>query len=121
MIKPTTRVYRKQTIEGVSIPAIIRNGNYFFVDIDVYENGRIECWNFEDFDHFKQDVMRGWVSLASPDNDEISIYGLGSWTIQNGNWLFNKDSFIDYVQSLIKELNPTLENLYKYSKKILTV
>ena len=117
MIKPTTKVYRKQSIEGYSIPAFIRNGTYFFVDLDVYENGRVECWNFEDFEHFKKDVNRRWVDLSIPENNEISIHGLGNWTITDGNWLFNKETFINYVQRLIKELNPNLENIYKYSEK----
>ncbi|NNV57825.1 DUF7638 domain-containing protein [Limnovirga soli] len=117
MIKPSTKVYRKQIIEGFSIPAIIHNINYFFVDLDVYENGRVHCWNFEDFEHFKKDVQRGWVVLNIPDNNDISIHGLGSWTIENGSWLFNKKTFIDYVQRLIKELNPSLENIFKYKEK----
>lgn len=117
MIKPTTKVYRKQIIEGYSIPAFIKNGNYFFVDLDVYENGRVHCWNFEDFEYFKKDVERNWVSLNIPDNDEISIHGLGNWTINEGNWKFNKKTFVDYIQRLIKELNPNLENIYKYSEK----
>ena len=116
MLNPT-KVYRKQTIEGYSIPAIIKNGSYFFVDIDVYENGRVHCWNFEDFEHFKKDVKKGWVATSIPDKDEISIHGLGNWKIENGNWLYNQQSFITYVHSLIKKLNPKLENIYKYSEK----
>lgn len=118
MINPTTRVYRQQVIEGFSIPAIIHNSSYFFVDIDVYADGRVECWHFEDIEHFKKDVRKGWVVPGIPDNNEISIHGLGSWTIINGSWTFNKESFIDYVLSLIKALNPNLENIYKYSQKI---
>lgn len=117
MIKPSTKVYKKQILEGFSIPAIIHNGSYFFVDIDVYENGRVSCWHLEDFEHFKNDVHRGWVSTCIPENENISIHGLGDWQIQNGNWLFNNDSFIEYVHNLIKELNPNLENIYKYSEK----
>ena len=119
MIKPTTKVYRKQLIEGYSVPAFIRNGTHFFVDIDVYENGRVECWNFEDFEHFKKDVNKGWVSLSIPNNQEISIHGLGSWIIDAGNWIFNKETFIDYILNLIKELNPKLENIYTYSEKMI--
>ncbi|MBS1587564.1 MAG: hypothetical protein JSS82_18675 [Bacteroidetes bacterium] len=117
MIKPTTRVYKEQIIEGFSIPAIIRNGNYFFVDIDVYENGRVECWHFEDFEHFKKDVQRGWVSVNIPDNNDISIHGLGTWTIEKGKWDFSKDTFVEYVQDLIKELNPSLDNIFKYRER----
>ncbi|MGN7819326.1 DUF7638 domain-containing protein [Chitinophaga sp. 22536] len=118
MINPTTNVYRKQLIEGFSIPAVIRNGSYFFVDIDVYADGRVDCWNFEDLAHFKEDVRRGWVVLNIPDNEAISIHGLGSWTITNGSWLFDTESFIDYVLQLIRILNPTLENIYQYRQKV---
>lgn len=117
MINPTTRVYRKQVVEGFSIPAIIRNSSYFFVDIDVYADGRVDCWNFEDLEHFKKDVRRGWVALSIPDNKDIFIHGLGSWTITKGAWLFDQESFIEHVLTLIKELNPTLENIYQYRQK----
>lgn len=117
MINPATKVYRQKTVEGFSIPAIIRNGSYFFVDLDVYEDGRVNCWNFEDFEHFKKDVRRGWVRLSIPDNEEISIHGLGAWTIMGGSWIFEPESFIDYVLSLIKKLNPRLKNIYKHREK----
>lgn len=116
-MKPTIKVYRKKIIEGYSIPAIIHNGYYYFVDLDVYEDGRVQCWNFKDLEHFEKDVQRGWVVSNIPDKNEISIYSLGAWTIENGNWQFTKDTFIEYVKSLIKELNPNLDNLYKYRQK----
>lgn len=117
VIKPSTKIYKEQMIEGVSIPAIIHNGDHFFVDLDVYENGRVECWKFEDFEHFKNDVQRGWVAVSVPDDKDISINGLGRWTIEKGNWEFNKNTFVEYVQDIIKELNPKWENIYKYHEK----
>ncbi|WP_338767496.1 hypothetical protein WAF17_05935 [Bernardetia sp. ABR2-2B] len=111
------KVYRTKTIRGVSMPGIIRNGTHFFVDLEVYEDGRVECWNFEDFEHFKKDVKRGWVSVSIPNRENISIHGLGSWSINDGIWIHNKESFIDYVWSVIKYLNPNLDNLYSYSEK----
>lgn len=116
---PTMRVYRKQIIEGFSIPALIHNGSYFFTDLDVYEDGRVNCWNFEDFEHFKQDVRRGWVALSIPDNERISIYGLGEWSVNSASWTFDSESFIEYVSSLIKELNPHMENIFKYRQKVI--
>ncbi|MFC5044677.1 hypothetical protein ACFSTE_22515 [Aquimarina hainanensis] len=109
--------YRTKVIEGVSIPGIIRNGTHFFVDLEVYEDGRVECWNFEDFEHFKKDVKRGWVAVNIPNGEEISIHSLGSWTVSDGSWNYNKDSFIDYVWSIVKHLNPKLDNIYSYSEK----
>jgi len=115
---PATKVYRNRIIEGVSIPAFIRNGYYHFTDLDVYEDGRVNCWNFEDFEHFKEDVYNDWVSLSIPDDECISIHGLGCWTVTGSSWIFDRDSFIGYVLSLIKELNPEMENIFKYRQKI---
>ena len=110
-------VFRRVEIKGVSIPGIIKNGSYFFTDLDIYENGRVACWNFKDFDHFKADVNREWVSVSIPNGKSISIHSLGSWQIKMGKWDFTKDNFIDHVFSIIETLNPKLENLYKYSEK----
>ncbi|PSL26343.1 DUF7638 domain-containing protein [Chitinophaga ginsengisoli] len=117
-MQPTTRVYRKQIIEGVSIPALIHNDSYFFTDLDVYEDGRVSCWNFEDLEHFKKDVRRGWVALSVPENEYISIHGLGKWSVKNASWTFDSETFIEYVSSLIKELNPHMENIFKYRQKV---
>lgn len=111
------RTYRTKVIEGASIPGIIRNGTHFFVDLEVYEDGRVECWNFEDFEHFKRDVERGWVAVNVPNGEEIAIHSLGSWIVSDGSWNYNKDSFIEYVWSVVKQLNPQLDNIYRYSKK----
>lgn len=117
MLIPSTKVYRQQVQEGFSIPAIIRNGSYFFVDLDVYENGRVDCWNFEDFASFQRDVLRGWVALSIPDGESISIHGLGEWRIAHGAWQFDKQAFISYVEGLIRELNPGWQNIHLYSER----
>lgn len=37
-------VYRKQLVEGVTIPAIIHNSSYFLIQMTVYEDGTVSCW-----------------------------------------------------------------------------
>lgn len=113
------KIYKKQIIEGVSIPAVIHNGNYYFVDLDVYENGRVYCWNFEDFEHFKNDVRRGWVVTSIPNGKNISIHNLGDWKIKNGKWNFDAESFIEYIEKQIREMNPHWENIYTHRQKII--
>lgn len=112
-----SKIYRTKVIAGVSIPGFIKNGTHFFVDLDVYEDGRVDCWNFEDFEHFKKDVQRNWVVVNIPDGQEISIHSLGGWIINTGSWEYNKDSFVDYVWSIVEHLNPNLSNLYTYIEK----
>lgn len=72
----------------------------------MYENGRVQCWNFEDFVSFKRDVHRGWVVLSIPDCEAISIHGLDNWHIEQRQWHFTKQTFIAYVERLIRTLNP---------------
>jgi hypothetical protein len=117
MRSPATRVYRQQVLEGFSIPALIHNGNYYFVNLEVYEDGRVECWNFEDFLSFQRDVHRGWVVLAIPEGETIFIHGLGEWRLTRGQWDFTKQTFITYVEGLIQLLNPGWQNIHRYSER----
>ena len=36
------KVYRQQRVEGITIPAIIHNGNYFYTNMAVYEDALTE-------------------------------------------------------------------------------
>ncbi|MEP6900411.1 MAG: hypothetical protein ABJA66_01600 [Actinomycetota bacterium] len=116
---PLTKVSRTKIIEGKSIPAFIHNQNYFYVDLDIYEDGIIWCWDSTDLDLFKQKLQTSWVKTSIPNGKSISIHGLGSWEIDNGNWLFDKDGFYEYVLEIIKAMNPQMQNLYQvFEKKI---
>ncbi|HEX8658313.1 MAG TPA: hypothetical protein VF690_12295 [Hymenobacter sp.] len=117
MHTPSTKVYRQQVQEGFSIPAVIHNGSYFFVDLNVYENGRVDCWNFEDFASFQRDVQRSWVVLNIPNGEAISIHGLGEWRIDHGEWQFDKQTFVSYVEGLIRALNPRWQNIHTHSER----
>ena len=112
-IEPLTKVARTRLIEGVAIPAIIHNDSYFFVDLTVYSDATVECWELTDLNLFKQKLGQGWVKISIPNGKNISIHGLGSWKIDDGKWLFDKESFYEYVASIIKKLNPEGRNFYK--------
>lgn len=117
--EPQTKVARTRVIEGFSIPAIIHNSSYFFVDLIVYEDGTVECWELTDLSLFRKKLDQGWVKLSIPNGKSISIHGLGSWKIDEGSWHFDKESFYEYVVSIIKKLNPKSQNFYKiYERKV---
>ena len=107
-----TTISRTQIIDGFTIPAIIRNGQYFFIDLEIYKDGLVNCWEMVDLPLFKGKLNEKWVVTSIPDREHISIFSLGQWTIDNGEWYYNKDTFYDYVCSLVKQLNPKLENLH---------
>lgn len=111
--KSLTTITRTETYEGFSIPGIIHNMQYHFTNLQVYKDGLVYCWDMVDLKLFKEKLKSGWVVTHIPDGEYISLFSLGHWTIDNSSWDFNSaDSYYDYVYSLVKILNPNLENLY---------
>jgi hypothetical protein len=107
------RIERTMVIEGVVTPAFIHNGDqFFFVNLPVYADGLVECWEMVDLPLFEQKLRAGWVATSVPDGEQISVYGLGAWTVHDGRWALSPEGLRKRVQSLVKGLNPKLENLY---------
>lgn len=117
-----TTITRTEVLEGFSVPGIIHNMQYHFIDLQVYSDGLVSCWEMVDLSMFKEKLNNGWVVTSIPDGEAISIFNLGRWYIEEGEWLHTKDSFYEFVYSLVKGINPTLENLVNYngnsSKKV---
>lgn len=110
-----TTITRTETLEGFSIAGIIHNMQYHFTDLQVYSDGLISCWEMVDLSMFKDKLNKGWVVTSIPDGETISIFSLGHWNIEEGKWQHTKETLYDYVYSLVKRLNPTLENLHNYN------
>ena len=109
-----TTITRTETFEGFSIPGIIHNMQYHFTDIQVYSDGLISCWEMVDLSMLKDKINKGWIVTKIPDGESISIFSLGHWQIEQGKWEHTKESLYEFFQSLVKRLNPTLENLHNY-------
>jgi hypothetical protein len=110
-----TMITRTEVLEGFSIPGIIHNMQYHFIGLQVYSDGLISCWEMVDLQIFKDKLKKGWVVTSIPDGESISIFNLGNWIIEQGKWQHTEETLYDYVYSLIKKLNPTLENLQHYN------
>lgn len=110
-----TTITRTEILEGFSVPGIIQNMQYHYTNLQVYSDGLISCWEMVDLQMFKDKLKRSWVVTSIPDGQAISIFGLGLWYIDKGDWLHTNETFYDYVYSLVKNLNPSLENLYNYN------
>lgn len=107
-----TTISRTQTVDGFSVPGLILNDQYHFTDIQVYHDGLVYCWDMLDLDLFKSKLASNWVVTSIPNGKQISVHGLGSWVVREGEWIHDKNSFYQYIYSLIETLNPKLENLY---------
>lgn len=110
-------ISRKVTFQGRSVPAFINNGgSYFFTDLDIFEDGIVWCWETVDLNQFKERLGR-WVVISVPNEQTFSIHHLCSLEISNSEWRFDLAGFYDYVVSLVKEMNPGLNNLYKHFER----
>jgi hypothetical protein len=110
-----TAITRTEVLEGFSIPGIIHNMQYHFTDLQVYSDGLISCWEMVDLSMFKDKLNKGWIVTSIPDGEAISIFSLGYWNIEQGEWQYTGETLYDYIYSLVKRLNPTLENLHNYN------
>ncbi len=107
------RVYYRQRVEGVTIPAVIHNGSYFYTNLGVYENGIVSCWRRSDLRQFKEELARGWVTPCIPIGRNISIYGLGEFPVLDAHWKYDNKGFYQYIEKTVKSLNPEMKNIYQ--------
>ncbi len=110
------RVYRRQTFEGVTVPAIIHNSNYFWQNMAVYEDGTVSCWKKVDLGDVPEVLNRGWLTVSVPDGKSIGVYGACSIELANGKWNFSNKSYFEFITETVRSLNPEMANIYKTSK-----
>ena len=84
-----TTISRTEVIDGFSIPGIIFNLQYHFIDLQVYRDGLVYCWEMVDLNLFKKKLIRNWVVTSIPDKEHISIFSLGNWQIDKGEWFYD--------------------------------
>jgi len=100
-------------IDGVVTPAFIHNGGtHFFVNLQVFADGLVECWEMVDLALFRAKLRSGWVDPAPPEGAQVSVHGLASWTIAQPQWELDAEDLFARVEHLVRELNPQMENLY---------
>jgi hypothetical protein len=106
-------VYYKRIIEGHTVPAIIHNFNYFYLDMAVYEDGSVSCWDRVEIDKLPHELERGWLTTQIPIGEHLSIHGLGSYKIVQAEWKHTSESFVQNVYDILRQMNPEKEGLYK--------
>lgn len=101
-------------MEGRALPAFIRNGAYYFTNMDVYSDGIVNAWGALDLDLFEKKLSSRWVVTSIPDGEKLSIHHLASLKITNGKWTFSPKQFYKYVLKVIKDMNPDFRNLINF-------
>jgi hypothetical protein len=114
---PADRIARTKIVDGRVTPAIIHNSSYFFVNLQIYADGLVNCWELVDLQLFREKLRSGWVVSSIPDGKAISVHGLGDWTIADGRWSLDANAMYEHVVSVVRELNPRMENLHDFHER----
>ena len=111
---PRSMIYRTKILEGKTVYSFICNGGYYaLIDLPVYEDGVIDCWEEVDLDELMLKIDQGWLTPQVPKNDQFSIHHLATLEIKEASWLFNKNNYYEFIVSVVQSMNPTMNNLYK--------
>src|SRR5262245_19656079 len=101
------------TIDGLVTPAFIHNGpTFFLVDLPIYADGLIDCWEMVDLALFQAKLRSGWVTPGVDEGAPIGVHGLGTWTASGGAWDLDADGLLARIKELLATLNPRMENLH---------
>lgn len=109
------KVYRRQRIEGVTVPAVIHNSQYFWHNMAVYEDGTVSCWKKVDLEDVLSTLNRGWLTVSVPEGKSLSVHGACCFEIKNAKWNFTNESYFEFIKDTVRSMNPEMANIYKTS------
>jgi len=107
------KIYYKRLVEGITVPAVIHNRNYYYIDMPVYEDGSVDCWHRKSLAELKDELSRGWLVTEVPAGKSINIHGLGQYSIKSGKWEFAPDSYLNYLYESVKTMNNSMTGLFE--------
>lgn len=111
------RVYRKQRIEGITVPAFIHNRQYFWLNMAVYEDGTISCWEKTDFCDVMRQLKRGWLTPIIPEGESLSVHGLCTLEIISADWNFDNEGYRKFIEDTLRSINPEMANIYETTQR----
>ncbi|MFB3387955.1 hypothetical protein [Flavobacterium sp. LAR06] len=73
MKNKTFREEQGKVINGIIIPAIIENSNFWLTEIVIYEDGKIFCWELVSLDEFKEKVYSKKILVSIPNGSKLFL------------------------------------------------
>ncbi|KOR90197.1 DUF7638 domain-containing protein [Paenibacillus solani] len=112
------KIRRSKIVEGTSIPGVICNGGqYFYIDVDIYEDGMTNCWELVDLKGLRNKIDSNWLTAIVPVGRNFSIHSLGSFQVKEAVWKFDQDSYYEHIGQTIRMMNPEFVNIYEVSER----
>jgi len=95
------------TVKGTYLQAFIKNGDHYFVtEINIYQDGKIDCWGLVDLEEFKLKVAKGWVRTKLPEGARVSTMTSSlNFTVTDVRGGIDEAEFIKEVIDEIHMLN----------------
>lgn len=100
--------------DGVAIPGFIRNGTYFFTELEVFADGIFECWGAVDQDFLARKFKEGWISATVPSGAKFSIHDVIQGKVVSGSWTHDNRTLHESLLDSLHILNPSMEGLVDF-------
>ena len=103
-MRKTYREENNKIIKGIALPVFIHNLDYHLTEIQVFEDGMIDCRELVDFAGFKEKVKSGWIKTTLPKGQDISAFPLGGIKVKEFHANRSEDQLVLEVEDIINKL-----------------
>ncbi|WP_052714294.1 DUF7638 domain-containing protein [Paenibacillus dauci] len=107
------KISRQKTIEGTTVPGFISNGEYMYINVHIFEDGMVNCWELVDMQGLSQKIELGWLTASVPERESIMVFDLGSFRVLQGKWNYDQEGYYERIVNVLHDLNPSMTNIYK--------
>ncbi|WP_025679104.1 hypothetical protein [Paenibacillus massiliensis] len=112
------RIRRQKQVEGTTTHGIIHNADHhFLVQVQIYEDGMVNCWELVDLKGLGQKIDEYWLGPDIPDGETLSLHGLGAFIVGTADWSFDNDSYYQHIEGKVRSLNPEFRNIYEITAR----
>ncbi|MFF3211277.1 NADAR family protein [Streptomyces sp. NPDC002886] len=101
----THRVVDGVRIPGTWRPAFIRNGHHHLIDLFIYADGLIGCWELVTVEEFEEKLRTGWVATTVPEGAVAAAPGMGEWKFSEPRHWTAPDELVAEIRDTIDQLN----------------
>ncbi|MER5761599.1 NADAR family protein [Streptomyces sp. NPDC002082] len=101
----THRVVDGVRIPGTWRPAFIHNGHHHLIDLFIYADGLIGCWELVTVEEFEEKLRTGWVATTVPEGAAAAANGLGEWKFSEPRHWTTPDQLVAEIRDTIDQLN----------------
>jgi len=92
-------------MKSKTLRAIIDNSNYYLIDVIVYQDGSIFCWELIHLESFKERLESGKILITLPNDAKLHLEGWGIIEVKEFNNFKTNSDFVKEIEDVICELN----------------